>query len=184
MTLVQRIRVPAGFVFAFIYLYFSHPRIDFLLTGLVLAAAGLALRIWASGHIEKGIRLAARGPYRWTRNPLYFGSFLMGLGFTLAAANVWLLSLFLFLFLLIYIPVMRREEEELGQAFGSDYESYRRRVPMFTPYLKSPAPVQESVHQDGPRNFQWRRVILNREYNTVIGFLIITALVWVKMIWQ
>ena len=184
MTPVQRIRVPAGFVFSFIYLYFSQPRIDFLLAGLALGVAGLALRIWASGHIEKGTRLAAQGPYRWTRNPLYFGSFLMGLGFTLAAANVWLLGLFLFLFLLIYIPVMRGEEEELGQAFGSHYESYRQRVPMFVPYLKSPAPVEDSVSQDGPRNFRWRRVILNREYNTVIGFLTLTALVWVKIVWQ
>ena len=108
----------------------------------------------------------------------------MGLGFTLAAANFWLLVLFLCLFLLIYIPVMRREEEELRQAFGSHYESYRQRVSMFVPYLQSPAPIAESVSQDGPRNFQWRRVILNREYNTVIGFLLITALVWAKMIWQ
>ena len=108
MTSVQRIRVPAGFVFAAIYLYFSQPTIDFLLAGLALAAAGLALRLWASGHLEKGTRLAARGPYRWTRNPLYLGSFLMGLGFTLAAVNVWLLGLLLFHFLLIYIPVIRR----------------------------------------------------------------------------
>ena len=184
MTSVQRIRVPAGFVFAFIYLYFAQPRMDFLVAGLTLAAAGLISRIWASGHIEKGTRLATKGPYRWTRNPLYFGSLLMGLGFTLAGANPGLLGLFLFLFLLIYIPVMRREEEELVQAFGAHYESYRQRVPMFVPHLKSPAPAEESVGQDGPRNFQWRRVILNREYNTVIGFLIITALVWAKMIWQ
>ena len=184
MTSAQRIRVPAGFLFAALYLYFSQPQMDYLVGGLTLAVAGLAFRIWASGHIEKGTRLATKGPYRWTRNPLYLGSFLMGLGFTLAAANVWLLGLFLFLFLLIYIPVMRREEEELGQAFGAHYESYRQRVSMFIPYFKSPVPVVESVSQDGPRNFHWRRVILNREYNTVIGFLIITALVWAKMIWQ
>ncbi len=108
----------------------------------------------------------------------------MGLGFTLAAANPGLLGLFLFLFLMIYIPVMRQEEKELGQAFGSRFESYRQRVPLFVPYPKTSAPVEESASQDGPRNFQWRRVILNREYNTVIGFLIITALVLVKMIWQ
>ncbi len=184
MTSVQRIRVPAGFVFAAVYLYFSQPRIDFLVGGVALAAAGLAFRIWASGHIEKGTRLAARGPYQWTRNPLYFGSFLMGLGFTLAAANVWLLVLFLFLFLLIYIPVMRREEEELGQAFGPPFESYRQRVPLFVPYVKTSAQVEESASQDGPRNFQWRRVISNREYNSVIGFLIMTALMWVKMLWK
>jgi len=184
MTSVQRIRVPAGFVFAAIYLYFSQPQMDYLVGGLTLAVAGLAFRIWASGHIEKGTRLATQGPYRWTRNPLYFGSLLMGLGFTLAAANPGLLGLFLFLFLMIYIPVMRREEEELEQAFGTHFESYRQRVPLFVPYPKTSAPVEESASQDGPRNFQWRRVILNREYNTVIGFLIMTALVLVKMIWQ
>ncbi len=184
MTSVQRIRVPVGFVFAALYLYFSQPRADFLLGGLSLAVAGLAFRIWASGHIEKGTRLAVQGPYRWTRNPLYFGSFLMGLGFTLAAANPWLLGLFLLLFLMIYIPVMRREEEELGQAFGTQFESYRQRVPLFVPYPKTSAPVEESTSQEAPRNFRWRRVILNREYNTVIGFLVMTALMWVKMIWK
>ena len=184
MTSVQRIRVPAGFVFAAIYLSFSQPRMDSLLTGLCLAVAGLAFRIWASGHIEKGTRLAVQGPYRWTRNPLYFGSFLMGLGFTLAAANPWLLGLFLFLYLMIYIPVMRREEEELKQAFGTPFESYRQRVPLFVPYPKTPASAEESASQEGPRNFRWHRVILNREYNTVIGFLIITLLVWVKLIWK
>ena len=184
MTSVQRIRVPAGFLFAALYLYFSQPQMDYLVGGLTLAVAGLAFRIWASGHIEKGTRLATKGPYRWTRNPLYFGSLLMGLGFTLAGANPGLLGLFLFLFLLIYIPVMRREEEELVQAFGAHYKSYRQRVPMFVPHLKSPAPAEESVSQDGPRNFQWSRVILNREYNTLIGFLLITALLWAKMIWQ
>ncbi len=182
MSAVQRIRVPAGFVFAFIYLYFAQPRMDFLVAGLALAAAGLISRIWASGHIEKGTRLATQGPYRWTRNPLYFGSFLMGLGFTLAAANPGLLGLFLFLFLMIYIPVMRREEVELGQSFGTQFESYRQRVPLFVPYPKTSAPAEESASPDG--NFQWQRVILNREYNTVIGFLIITALLWVKMIWK
>lgn len=180
MTSVQRIRVPAGFLFAALYLYFSQPQADFLLWGLLLAFAGLAFRVWASGHIEKGTRLAVRGPYGWTRNPLYFGSFLMGLGFTLAAANPWLLGLFLFLFLIIYIPVMRKEEEELKQSFGTPFESYRQRVSLFVPYPKASS-VEESTSQDG--NFLWRRVILNREYKTMIGFLIIAAFVWVKMIW-
>jgi protein-S-isoprenylcysteine O-methyltransferase Ste14 len=180
MTSVQRIRVPAGFLFAGLYLYFSQPQVNFLLGGLSLAVAGLAFRVWASGHIEKGTRLAVQGPYRWTRNPLYFGSFLMGLGFTLASTNLWLLGLFLFLFLVIYIPVMRKEEEELSQAFGTPFESYRQRVPLFVPYPKT-SPVEESAGPDG--NFRWRRVILNGEYNTMIGFLIIAALLWVKIIW-
>ena len=184
MTLVQRSRVPAGFFFAGIYLYFCQPRPAFFAVGLTVAASGLALRIWASGHLEKGIRLAVRGPYQWTRNPLYLGSFMMGLGFTLAAATLWLLALFLFLFLTIYIPVMRREEQELEQAFGRDYQAYRLQVPLLLPRLKTRAPVQEPLDPGAERNFQWQRVILNREYKAVIGFLIVSTWVGVKMLWK
>jgi protein-S-isoprenylcysteine O-methyltransferase Ste14 len=183
MTLVQRSRVPAGFFFACFYLYFSQPRQGFFAAGLAVAASGLALRIWASGHLEKGIRLAVQGPYQRTRNPLYLGSFLMGLGFTLAAATPWLLALFLVLFLTIYIPVMRREEQELEQAFGHDYEVYRLRVPLFVPSLKSRGPAQKFLEAGAERNFQWHRVILNREYKAVIGFLIVSIWVGVKMLW-
>ena len=87
MTIVQRIRVPTGMAFALTFLYFSHPRQDLFLAGLGPALAGLGVRIWAAGHIEKGSQLAASGPYQRTRNPLYFGSFLIGLGFTLASAQ-------------------------------------------------------------------------------------------------
>ena len=184
MTLVQRSRVPAGFFFAGIYLYFSQPRLAFFAAGLALAASGLALRIWASGHLEKGTRLAVQGPYQRTRNPLYLGSLLMGLGFTLAAATLWLLALFLFLFLTIYIPVMRREEQELEQAFGHDFEAYRLQVPLLVPRLKTRAPAREQLEPGAERNFQWHRVILNREYKAVIGFLIVSIGVGVKMLWK
>ena len=44
---------------------------------------GLLLRAWASGHIRKNDALAISGPYAYTRNPLYLGSFILGLGFTI-----------------------------------------------------------------------------------------------------
>ncbi len=184
MTWVQRSRVPAGFFFASIYLYFCQPRPAFFAVGLALAASGLALRIWASGHIEKGTRLAVQGPYQWTRNPLYLGSLLMGLGFTLAGATLWLLAFFLSLFLIIYIPVMRREEQELKQAFGHDYEAYRLQVPLLVPRLQTRAADEEPLEAGGERNFQWHRVILNREYKAVIGFLVVSIWVGMKMLWK
>ena len=36
---------------------------------------------YSRGVIRKDSRLATGGPYGWTRNPLYFGSFLLSLGF-------------------------------------------------------------------------------------------------------
>ena len=184
MTAIQRIRVPAGMAFALIFLYFAHPRMEHFLVGLGLALAGLGVRLWAAGHIEKGSRLAACGPYRWTRNPLYLGSFLMGLGFSLAAAKVWLAVLFLVLFFALYVPVMRREERELEQSFGSDYESYRRQAPFFLPRLPVGNPTENAHPAVNTRNFRWRLVILNREYNAVLGFLVIAVALWAKMLWM
>ncbi|MEE8348034.1 MAG: isoprenylcysteine carboxylmethyltransferase family protein [Acidobacteriota bacterium] len=184
MTVVQRIRVPSGMAFALIFLYFSRPRMDLFLFGIGLALIGLALRVWAAGHIEKGSRLAACGPYQWTRNPLYLGSLMMGLGFSLASARAGLVLLFLVLFFALYIPVMRREEKELAQSFGSEYDSYRRQVPFFLPRLT----VGHSKGKRDPavrtRNFQWHLVILNREYNAVGGLVAIALVLWAKLLWM
>ncbi len=177
----QRIRVPAGFAYAALYLFLCQPTPLAFASGTGLAALGLATRIWAAGHLEKWKRLAVGGPYRFTRNPLYLGSFLMGLGFALASASLLLVSLFAFLFIFIYLPVMRREEEELSSAYGEEFAAYRRTVPLFFPLPGGgPAPVGPG----GPGNFQWSRVILNREYQAVIGFVAVLLLVGLKMLWR
>lgn len=176
----QRIRVPAGFVFAALFLLLSKPTPALFLVGVALAALGLATRIWAAGHLEKWKRLAIGGPYRLTRNPLYLGSFLMGLGFTLASARVLLVSLFALLFISIYLPVMRREERELNSAYGEEFRTYRRSVPLFFPVpWRWSAPAARA----GTSNFQWSKVILNREYQAVIGFVVISLLIGLKMLW-
>ena len=180
MTPVQRIRVPAGFLFGLLYLYFSSPRPLWFAVGMVFCLLGLALRFWASGYLEKGRRLATRGPYARTRNPLYLGSFLLGLGFTLASSQLWLTALYVFLFAAVYRPVMRREEEELS-SFGPEYRAYREGVPLFFPRARA-YPAAKGQEQD-ECNFLARRAILNGEYRTVIGFLIVAALSAMKMLW-
>jgi len=181
-SIAQRIRVPLGFGYGLLFLYLATPRPGFFSAGILLASLGLAFRLWASGYLSKGRELATSGPYSWTRNPLYLGSFVMGLGFTVAAANVWLIGLFLVLFVAVYVPVMKREERELTQAFGSDYSVYRDSVALFLP-LGSPVRNPSQPADSTPKgNFQWAKVICNREYNAVIGFLLVTALIGAKMV--
>ncbi len=183
MTLTQKIRVPAGFGYAFLYLCFSQPRIHSLLDGIFLATLGETLRIWASGYIVKGRELAISGPYQWTRNPLYLGSFFIGLGFSLTSASAWLMLLFLTLFCTIYIPVMWEEEKELTGAFGDRYRLYSSQVPLFFPFPGHRKRGTDSLDSDTPHNFQWRRVLLNREHKALIGVLIIVALTMIKLSW-
>ena len=176
---VQRIRVPVGFLYGLVFLYFCRPVPYLLGAGLLVAAAGLAFRIWSTGHLDRWRRLAVHGPYRFTRNPLYFGSFLMVLGFTLASARLFLLILFLLLFVLLYIPVMRREEMELRDEYGEDYLVYREHVSVFLPGR----PVAVSGH-DRESRFCWSRVWENREYNAILGYFVVSLFLCLKSRWS
>src|SRR5437868_3486299 len=99
---LQRIRIPLGFLFAAVFLVFAKPSLLSMLIGSGIALVGLAIRAWASGHIRKARVLAVTGPYAYTRNPLYVGTFLLGLGFTVASGVWWLAILFAALFIGIY----------------------------------------------------------------------------------
>ena len=77
----KRLRLPLGFLFGIAYLVFARPTPLTLAVGGAIALIGVVVRAWASGHISKNERLATSGPYAHTRNPLYFGSFLIAAGF-------------------------------------------------------------------------------------------------------
>ena len=158
---IQRIRVPFGFLFAVLFLVFASPTRMSLLIGSSIAVAGLLIRAWASGHIRKAKHLAVSGPYAFTRNPLYVGSFVMGVGFTVAANVWWLALIFAILFLGIYLPVMRVESSDLREIFGSEYEAYERSVPVFVPRL---TPWKRSAER-----FDFRLYLRYREYRAALG---------------
>jgi protein-S-isoprenylcysteine O-methyltransferase Ste14 len=160
-----RWRVPLGFVWGAAYLVFSQPTARLLAIGGGVALAGVLIRACSAGFLDKGKTLAIAGPYRYTRNPLYLGSFLIGAGFALAGGS-WGLGLsFLILFPLIYWTVMRREEASLRKQFREEFEGYARAVPLFLPSLVSrrgwPGPEEK---------FQWERYRKNHEYEAVLGY--------------
>jgi protein-S-isoprenylcysteine O-methyltransferase Ste14 len=161
--LLQRVRVPLGFLFAAIFLFFARPTMLSLTIGGIIAIVGLLIRAWSSGHIRKNQELADSGPYALTRNPLYLGSFVLGLGFTIASGVWWLGLLFIALFLGIYLPVMRVEAEDLQRMFGEKYTEYARRVPLFFPRL----PPKGASRAKFDKNLYLRY----REYRAALGSL-------------
>ena len=172
---VQRWRVPLGFLCGVLFVVFARPRPQTLAAGGVIAVLGLALRAWASGHLRKNSALATSGPYSYTRNPLYLGSFLLGLGFTVASGQLLLGLLFVALFLGIYLPVMRVEAATLSQLFGQDYTDYARSVPLFFPRLK---PYRDA--RTGATRFDASLYIRYREYRAALGLLIAWGLLTLK----
>jgi protein-S-isoprenylcysteine O-methyltransferase Ste14 len=172
---MQRWRVPLGFACAALFFVFARPQTLTLLVGAAVAVPGLALRAWASGHLRKNAALAATGPYAHTRNPLYLGSFLMGVGFTIASGKWFLGIVFAMLFLGIYVPVMRVESKTLATLFGGSYQRYAQVVPLFLPRL---SPYKEAV--GGEIRFDPRLYRRYREYRAAIGLLLAWALLAVR----
>lgn len=172
---MQRWRVPLGFVCAALFLFFARPTPRALMIGAVVSVLGLALRAWAAGHIRKNAQLATSGPYAFTRNPLYLGSFLLGLGFTIAAGRLLLGLAFAALFLGIYLPVMRVEASTMGQLFGRQYEVYRRSVPLFFPRF---TPFRDS--ESATDSFDGTLYLRYREYRAALGLVAAWGLLLIK----
>src|SRR5438874_4843325 len=173
---MQRWRVPLGFACAVVFLYFAKPTVWTLIAGAAVALPGLLLRAWASGHLRKNEALATSGPYAYTRNPLYLGSFLIGLGFTIAAGQVLLVAIFLVMILGIYLPVMRVESATLAELFGKKYVRYAKEVPLLFPRLSSYR-TQRGIKFDRTLYLRYR------EYRAAIGMVIAWALLVLKAIY-
>lgn len=103
-------------------------------TGLVLAVASGGVLLAARYQLGDSFsispqarRLVTRGVYSRIRNPLYVFSTLMILGVVIAYQQPRFL---VFLAALILVQVMRarRESKVLEQAFGDEYQDYRKRT--------------------------------------------------------
>lgn len=175
-TWFQRWRVPFGFLVAPLFIIFARPRPLTLLVGGIIGLIGLGLRAWASGYLRKNDELATAGPYAYTRNPLYLGSSLIGLGFTVAAGRWELAILFAALFLGIYVPVMRVESATLEELFGKTYRRYAEAVPLFLPWVTRYAGATR-------RSFDLSLYKRYREYQAALGFAIAFALLVAKAIY-
>lgn len=170
---LQRYRVFSGFLFAFIYLYFSRPTVTTLAIGFGIAAIGILIRGWACGHIRKTRELDTSGPYAYTRNPLYFGTFLVTIGFGFASGVWWLALLSLLFFASIYFPVISVEAEELENVIGDEYRNYAAAVPLFFPRL---IPWKNSA-----RKFDFQLYLKHGEYLAAIGSVLAAAFLAAKI---
>ena len=113
----------------------------FNFSGVVLVLFGFLFRVCARGHKEEkssqGRSLVKDGPYALIRNPMYFGTLLIGIGTTAILFQFWTIFLFLAVFLLIYIPQVRKEEALLAVMFKDEYREYSKAVPGYFPRICS-----------------------------------------------
>ena len=144
---------------------------------VIIVALGQVWRCWAAGVIGlyrgenvKALNLATTGPYSLMRNPLYFGNFVIGLGWSLIAGK-WAVIIFAVSFYVLYVLVIIPHEEEFLRAkFGHDYEEYCARVRRFMPVKIDTEALTVQVNWEIVRKSEIHTII-----STVIGTAIIIA---------
>ena len=117
-----------------------------------LILSGLALSIWSIVHMKKvgegnpldayNHEIAPRtkhlmtdGPYRFSRNPMLLGVYLLDVGMLVWLWSWWPLLVFAAEVVLLTLQV-RSEEKRLEADFGEEYLEYKRTVPRYLPFSK------------------------------------------------
>jgi hypothetical protein len=153
---LARHRLLASRLFIIPILYFADPTPRSVAFGAPLILLGILFRSWAAGSILKdGPSLSSAGPYALCRHPLYLGTFLQGLGWSIASSSYPLVATYLAFFFLFYIPTIIVEEEHLIKIFPESYPWYRKTVPALIP---NPFRLPQSFG-----GWSWARFKENRE---------------------
>ena len=69
-----------------------------------------------------------RGPFNFSRNPIYLSMLLLQVGISIWANSLWFLGLAVVTAVLLWWGVISREERYLEHKFGAEYLSYKRHV--------------------------------------------------------
>jgi protein-S-isoprenylcysteine O-methyltransferase Ste14 len=112
---------------------------------LAFLAMGAIWRVWGTAYIGWGVmrdpamqadRFVSAGPYRYVRNPLYLGAWLVAVGVSIlmppSGAGFFLLAFSIFVLFLISV-----EERFLSARLGDVYQQYRRSVPRLLPRMSA-----------------------------------------------
>lgn len=108
------------------------------LAGWGLIGAGLLLFVWTMwvfwrqrttvNPFRAASTLVVHGPFRYSRNPIYVGDWLVYAGVMLLMHTAWPLAFAPLVWGILRYGVLRHEEAHLEAVFGDDYRAYKRRV--------------------------------------------------------
>ena len=143
-----------GIFIASLLMDLGDKRLTFTLIGIVSVVSGEWIRmacvkrarsITRTRSNSTGGRLIREGLYGISRNPIYLGNFLIGLGIAFFSCVTWGIVIYAAGFFIQYIPIVAFEESVLAGKFGGEYEQYKKDVPRWLGFSKqkSSAPAED-----------------------------------------
>ncbi|NNM98436.1 MAG: isoprenylcysteine carboxylmethyltransferase family protein [Candidatus Eremiobacteraeota bacterium] len=143
-----------------------------LAVGALFPIAAFSFRCWGTAYLRASIvwggnasanRLVIAGPFRYLRNPLYFGNLLLlpWIALFMPPLGIPILVLAMFFFI---AALSSYEGKMLHDRFGSEYDRYAARVAALYPRLPIPAA------EDAP-TAQWSEGLRSEVYMLVFALL-------------
>ena len=152
----QRWRQYLGIVFLIVLVILGKPIDTLFYPGAAIVLLGIAIRLWASGHVRKNKLLATTGPYAYVRHPLYVGNHLIALGYCLSSSLWWSVFVWAAVALAFYPQAIRDEDQRLAQRFPAEWNAWstktRALIPRLSPYARSASgswSFAQSMRQNG-----------------------------------
>jgi|TARA_B100002003_G_C14099019_1_gene528547 protein-S-isoprenylcysteine O-methyltransferase Ste14 len=112
--------------------------ISYSFIGIVIVLLGLSLLVWAASQFKKHgtprspfkkpTSIVIKGPFLFTRNPMYLGMILILLGIAVEVGTIPMFLgplAFLFTIRIWFIPY---EEDKMKKLFGEEYLDYKKKV--------------------------------------------------------
>jgi hypothetical protein len=174
MKIQKTFRLQIGIIAGLIFIWRAHPTFLTFFIGLVFMAAGECIRFISAGTLIKFEGVTRNGIYSFTRNPLYLGSFLIGIGACIMGKDILFILIFLFFFPYLYFRVIKEEESYLTVRYGEEYLNYLNEVPRIIPrHLR----LGEILHETSPF-----LAVKNRELITLAGLILVLSIMITKII--
>lgn len=108
------------------------------LIGILFIVLGLLLAVWVEGvfkrakttvkPFEKTAALVTGGPFRFSRNPMYFGMTVIFIGITIILGNFLCLIGAIAFVITMNIRFIKFEEAKMTETFGAEYIQYKQNV--------------------------------------------------------
>ncbi|MBI3996363.1 MAG: isoprenylcysteine carboxylmethyltransferase family protein [Candidatus Omnitrophica bacterium] len=154
--------------------------------GAIIVLIGELIRLWANGYVghvkvnrteqQRGDakigRLITAGPYAFVRHPLYFGTFLIGVGLCVIVGRWWFGLLALACFLVLYRRKMAEEEQRILNEWPHEYAAYRRHVSQWLPL--------RSRYADRTGQWSWQGIAASKEWKTVIWTAVVVIALYLR----
>ena len=154
---------------------------------IVISFFGLLIRFYTVGKTPGGTsgrnrskqiakKINTKGLYSITRNPLYFGNYLIWLGVLIFSLNTLFTVLLSIFFFFYYGKIIKTEEQFLLKKFENSFVKWKEKTPKFFPSLKGYESEKYSLSI---------KTILKREYSsvlaTIFSFFYINTLISLKI---